>query len=66
MQADLGEGSRYLPDLKTGATPIPSWKRIDAIQGVLPQRDQNKAETAGGLISRDEWGDRLVKGNPLA
>jgi uncharacterized protein len=60
------EGSRYVPDVKTGAQPIPGWKRIDAIQGVLPQRDQNKADTAGGLISMDEWGDMVVKGNPLA
>lgn len=60
------EGSRYVPDLKTGAQPIPGWKRIDAIQGVLPQRDQNKADAAGGLISMDERGDMVAKGNPLA
>ncbi len=60
------EGSRYVPDPKTGHQPIPGWKRIDAIQGVLPQRDQNKADTVGGLITMDEWGEMVAKGNPLA
>ncbi len=60
------EGSRYVPHTQTGAQPIPGWKRIDAIQGVLPQRDQNKADTVGGLISMDEWGAMVMKGDPLA
>jgi uncharacterized protein len=60
------DSSRYVPDLKTGTQPIPGWKRIDAIQGVLPKRDQNKADTAGGLISMDQWGEMVAKGNPLA
>ena len=60
------EGSRYVPDLRTGAQPIPGWKRIDAIQGLLPQRDQNKAHTAGGEISMDEWTEMVKQGNPLA
>jgi uncharacterized protein len=60
------EGSRYVPDTKTGVQPIPGWKRIDAIQAVLPKRDQNKADTVGGLISMDQWGEMVAKGNPLA
>jgi uncharacterized protein len=60
------QASRYVPDTKTGHQPIPGWKRIDAIQGVLPQRDQNKADTVGGLISMDEWGAMVMKGDPLA
>lgn len=60
------EGSRYVPDAVTGAQPIPGWKRIDAIQPVLPQRDQNRADTAGGLITIDEWGGMVASGNPLA
>jgi uncharacterized protein len=59
-------GSSYVPDVKTDAQPIPGWKRIDAIQGVLPQRDQNKVDSAGGLISMDEWGGMVASGNPLA
>lgn len=60
------EGSRYVPDTQTGEQPIPGWKRIDAIQAVLPKRDQDKADTAGGLISMDEWGGMVAKGDPLA
>jgi uncharacterized protein len=60
------QGSRYVPDTTTGEQPIPGWKRIDAIQGVLPKRDQNKADTVGGLISMDEWGGMVMKGDPLA
>ncbi len=60
------EGSRYVPDAKTGAQPIPGWKRIDAIQPVLPKRDQNKADTAGGLITMDQWGGMVADGNPMA
>jgi len=60
------EASRYVPDTITGAQPIPGWKRIDAIQGVLPRRDQGKADSVGGLISMDEWGEMVAQGNPLA
>jgi predicted pyridoxine 5'-phosphate oxidase superfamily flavin-nucleotide-binding protein len=60
------EGSRYVPDTTTGAQPIAGWKRIDAIQSVLPKRDQNKADQVGGLISMDEWGAMVMKGDPNA
>jgi predicted pyridoxine 5'-phosphate oxidase superfamily flavin-nucleotide-binding protein len=60
------QASRYVPDTTTGAQPIPGWKRIDAIQGVLPKRDQGKADTAGGLISMDQWGEMVTQGDPLA
>ena len=59
------EPSRYVPD-EAGGQPIPGWKRIDAIQAVLHARDQNKADTVGGLITMDEWGGMLATGNPLA
>ena len=59
-------GSRYVPDAVTGAQHIPGWKRIDAIQAVLPARDQNKADTVGGLITMDQWGGMVAEGNPLA
>jgi uncharacterized protein len=60
------KSSRYVPDAITGAQPIPGWKRIDAIQGVLPQRDQGKADSAGGLITMDEWGALVMKGDERA
>ncbi len=59
-------GSRYVPDPRSGEQPIPGWKRIDAIQGVLPLRDQGKADTDGGLISMDEWGAMVMTGDPRA
>jgi uncharacterized protein len=58
--------SRYVPDAQTGAAPIPGWKRIDAIQGVLPARDQGRADSAGGLIGMAEWEAMVKQGNPLA
>ncbi len=60
------EGSRYVPDVKTGAQPVAGWKRIDAIQGLLPPRDQGQAQTVGGEISMDEWTEMVKQGNPLA
>ena len=60
------EASRYVPDATTGAQPIAGWKRIDAIQPVLPKRDQNQAHLVGGLISMDEWGAMVMKGDPNA
>jgi uncharacterized protein len=60
------EASRYIPDAKTGEQPIPGWKRIDAIQPVLPKRDQNKADTVGGLITMDQWGEMALTGDPMA
>ncbi len=59
-------GSRYVPDVQTGAAPIPGWKRIDAIQGVLPARDQHQADSVGGLIGMAEWETMVKQGNPLA
>jgi hypothetical protein len=57
-----------MPDdsLWPGAQPIAGWKRIDAIQGLLPPRDQSKANTVGGEISMDEWTEMVKQGNPLA
>jgi uncharacterized protein len=60
------EGSRYIPNPLTGEQHIPGWKRIDLIQGVLPARDQNKADSVGGLITMDAWGQMVAEGNPLA
>ena len=59
-------GSRYIPDALTGEQHIPGWKRIDMIQGVLPARDQDKADTVGGLITMDQWGQIVASGDPQA
>lgn len=58
--------SRYVPDPVSGAQPIPGWKRIDAIQGVLPKRDQGLADTVGGLISMGDWEAMVKRGDPMA
>lgn len=60
------DGSRYVPDPVRGHQPTPGWKRIDAIRGVLPKRDQNKADAVGGLISMEEWEGMVLKGDPNA
>ncbi len=57
--------SRYVP-AANGSAPIPGWKRIDAIQPVLPVRDQDKADTDGGLISMEQWGAMAANGDPRA
>ncbi len=59
------ERSRYVPDA-TGQAPVPGWKRIDAIQPVLPSKDQGQAEAAGGLVTEDEYGRMLERGDPRA
>ncbi len=56
------ESSRYVPDEK-GESPVPGWKRIDAIQPVLPARDANEAARAGGTISMDEYAGMLERGD---
>lgn len=55
------ETSPYVPD-DDGDQPFPSWKRIDLIQPVLPERDQGIAESTGGTITGDEYGRRLSDG----
>lgn len=55
------EDSRYVP--RAGCeTPVPSWKRIDLVQDHLPARDQGKAEAEGGVITMDQYGDKLMRG----
>lgn len=43
-------------------TPYAQWKRIDALQSVLPQKDHGRAAGAGGLISMEQWVANLMKG----
>ena len=55
------ETSRYVPREGEPA-PLAAWKRIDDMQGALPERDRNRVEAAGGLISGQEYRDKLLKG----
>lgn len=54
--------SKYVPQAAC-ETPIPAWKRIDLVQDALPARDQGKADTVGGLITMDEYAQKLAAGD---
>lgn len=45
-----------------GKTPLATWKRIDAVQDVLPPRDVGRPEQEGGIITMDEYGEKVMKG----
>ena len=53
--------SHYVPQPEC-ATPLPQWKRIDAIQDALPDRDKAIAEKLGGVITPEEYGALVMKG----
>ncbi len=55
------DSSQYVPD-ETGAAPLPAWKRIDFVQGVLPPSDAGRAEREGGLISIEDYSAKLAAG----
>ena len=56
--------SRYVPR-EACETPLAEWKRLEAIQDVLPARDVAKAQ-AVGTISTKEWADKVKSGDPTA
>ncbi len=53
--------SKYVPDA-SGHTPFASWKRIDAMQDVLPASDQGRASKEGGLITINEYSHKVQNG----
>ena len=55
------ESSRYVPNATT-QTPLAAWKRIDAVQDVLPAKDAGRPEASGGVITMEGWVDLLNKG----
>lgn len=56
------EPSKYVP-VADATTPLPPWKRIDAIQDVLPAHDHDIAEKMGGVISFEEYAAMLMAGD---
>jgi len=56
------ESSRYVP-APSRETPLAAWKRIDAVQDVLPGRDSGRPEAAGGVITMEQWVELLQKGD---
>lgn len=53
--------SHYVPQPEC-ETPPPQWKRIDAIQDALPERDKAIADKLGGVITPEEYGALVMKG----
>jgi predicted pyridoxine 5'-phosphate oxidase superfamily flavin-nucleotide-binding protein len=53
--------SPYVPDAD-GAQQHPSWKRIDLLQDALPAPDQARTEAEGGVITIEDYADRLAAG----
>lgn len=54
------ETSRHVPDAE-GAQPLAEWKRIDAVQPHLPERDRRLAEEAGEL-TLEQYGEKVAEG----
>ena len=55
--------SKYAPQAGCEAPPPPQWKRIDAIQDVLPERERDTAEQLGGPITFEEYSVMVIKGD---
>ena len=54
--------SKYVPRTECD-TPLAGWKHIDMIQEVLPSRDQGRADKEGGIISMEEWYEKVGQGD---
>jgi len=54
--------SRYVPRSDCPALP-PQWKRIDAVQDALPARDREAARSLGGVITPEQYGEKVLKGD---
>jgi len=55
--------SKYAPQGRCAPPPPPQWKRIDAMQDVLPQREKSVAEQLGGTITFEEYVAAVSKGD---
>lgn len=53
--------NKYVPDTE-GNQPYPSWKRIDLVKDALRPCDLGLAEAHGGVITTEEYGEKLMKG----
>ena len=54
--------SKYVPRTECD-TPLAGWKHIDMIQEVLPSRDQGRADKEGGVITMEEWYEKVAQGD---
>lgn len=55
------EDSPYTPSAD-GKQPYPSWKRIDIMQDALPDLDKGKTNKEGGVITMDDYFEKLMAG----
>jgi predicted pyridoxine 5'-phosphate oxidase superfamily flavin-nucleotide-binding protein len=53
--------SKYAPQAGSAAPPAPQWKRIDALQDALPEREKGIAKALGGIITFEEYGALVIK-----
>jgi uncharacterized protein len=53
--------SKYAPQAGSAAPPAPQWKRIDALQDALPEREKGIAKDLGGIITFEEYGALVIK-----
>lgn len=53
--------SKYVPQ-KDCPTPLPQWKRIDGLQEALSDKDKHIAESLGGMITMEQYGELVMKG----
>jgi predicted pyridoxine 5'-phosphate oxidase superfamily flavin-nucleotide-binding protein len=53
--------SKYAPQAGCAAPPAPQWKRIDALQDSLPERERDLAKELGGTITLEEYGALVIK-----
>ena len=56
----LGQ-SRYVPRPEA-ETPFCVWKRIEGFNDVLRPQDRGRTETEGGLLTLDQYMEKVFKG----
>jgi len=55
------ETSPYVPN-QQGELPFPAWKRINHLQDHLHPQDRGRAESEGGVITDEDYGEALSQG----
>ncbi len=53
--------SPYVP-AADGSAPLPSWKRIDGLNDVLPAETRSEVDAEGGVITMEEYAAKLMAG----